>query len=279
MSVTGVQIGDDCVFSYEDPENYVQFPEEFILREVLDLDPNDLEQAANIYGNYGELFAPDLEELFIPDTPEFWVKARMIELERNIKLAELGVAENQFFTALEIELHFKAMRFLAESWIAMKTPGGLEVLAEREFTSEYIRAKRKEIEEDLEIPYVDFLSELTGREEEVMLYIFWHERRDRFVGLLDAALSRFHVGVDLPQERGASVYSVACLQLYNLMANQVPVRVCANETCGRRFSQQIGTAKYGQYRKFGVKYCSNACGKAQNERERRRRKSRQKDDG
>ncbi|MEU6746691.1 hypothetical protein ABZ914_10755 [Spirillospora sp. NPDC046719] len=279
MSVPDVQIGNDFIFSYENPGNYVEFPEEFILREGLGLDPNDLGRAADIYENYGELFGPNLQELPTPDTPELAVKARRIELERNIKLPRLGVSENQFFTALEIELHFKAMHFLAETWIAMKTPGGLEALAEREFTSEYIGAKRKEIEEDLEISYVDFMGKLAASEEEVMLYIFWHERRDRFVDLLDVALSKFHVGVDLPQERSVSVYAVACLQLYNLMVNKVPVRVCANETCGRRFSQQIGTAKYGQHRKSGVKYCSNACGKAQNERERRRRKSRQKDDG
>jgi len=275
MSVSEVQIDHGCVFSYEEPDYQNHFPEEFILREALDLDPKNLERAAHFYKHYGELFAPNLKELPIPDTPELRVKAQMIGLERKIKLAGLEVVGDQFFTGLEIELHFEAMRFLAETWIAIKTPGGLEALAEREFTSEYVKAKREEI---LKTTYEGFLDEVMGSEE-VMLEIFWRERRARFVGFLDAALSKFHVGVDLLQERRASVYSVACLQLYNLMANHVPVRVCANETCGRPFSQQIGTAKYGQYRKSGVKYCSKACGKAQNERERRRRKSPHKNDG
>src|SRR2546430_2709883 len=56
MSVPEVQIDNDFIFSYENPGNCVEFPEEFILREALDLDPNDLEQAANIYESYGVLF-------------------------------------------------------------------------------------------------------------------------------------------------------------------------------------------------------------------------------
>jgi hypothetical protein len=36
------------------------------------------------------------------------------------------------------------------------------------------------------------------------------------------------------------LYSAMCLQLFNLIVEDLPVRTCANETCGRRFVRQVG---------------------------------------
>lgn len=98
---------------------------------------------------------------------------------------------------------------------------------------------------------------------------------------LNAALSAFPIMVSLPSGMRPAVlppltaYSVAALQLFNDLAQRVPIRRCANEACphGGLFTRQRGRAKVNQYHKTGVMYCSQACARSQAERERRRRKS------
>lgn len=71
-----------------------------------------------------------------------------------------------------------------------------------------------------------------------------------------------------------TVYAACCAQIYNLANDafdQVPLRQCANETCGRYFMRQRDGAAQGQSHTKGVKYCSKNCRYAQGQRERRRR--------
>lgn len=67
------------------------------------------------------------------------------------------------------------------------------------------------------------------------------------------------------------VLSAMCLQLLAWVAEGVPARRCANETCSQWFSRQRGRAESGQYRTSGVLYCSSSCAKAQSQRAYRRR--------
>jgi hypothetical protein len=72
-------------------------------------------------------------------------------------------------------------------------------------------------------------------------------------------------------EPTVDLYTALCVQLFNVMVEDGPIRTCANERCGKRFRRQRGRAEYGQYRTEGVRFCSRECAKAQGERERRRR--------
>jgi hypothetical protein len=67
------------------------------------------------------------------------------------------------------------------------------------------------------------------------------------------------------------LYSAMCLQVFNMLVEDLPVRRCANETCGRHFYRQLGRAQHGQHRLEGVRFCSKTCAKAQTQREYRRR--------
>jgi hypothetical protein len=100
---------------------------------------------------------------------------------------------------------------------------------------------------------------------------------------LDPALAVFRVRVLHPGgplfETGptlnyVSVYSAMCLQLANHIAEQMPVRHCANETCGRLFVRQRGGTR-GSH-SSGVKYCTPECARMQAQREYRRRKTAEK---
>ena len=105
---------------------------------------------------------------------------------------------------------------------------------------------------------------------------------ERFAEAMSAGLDAYRVRVEytVPLRSGRSftehapqpdLFSAMCLQLFNIMCEALPVRRCANETCGRRFVRQLGRAEYGQYRTEGVRFCSKTCAKAQVQREYRRR--------
>lgn len=63
-----------------------------------------------------------------------------------------------------------------------------------------------------------------------------------------------------------------CVQLANILADSVPLKRCANETCGQVFSRQVGRSEHGQHRRTGVKFCTVNCSRAQAQRDFRRRK-------
>jgi hypothetical protein len=66
-----------------------------------------------------------------------------------------------------------------------------------------------------------------------------------------------------------------CVQIFNLVVEDLPVHRCANETCQRSFVRQRDRAEHGQYRTSGVLYCSRACARAVARRAERQRKRRE----
>jgi hypothetical protein len=79
------------------------------------------------------------------------------------------------------------------------------------------------------------------------------------------------LAVGATEAPAVDLYTALCLQLLNVIVEEIPPRECANEPCPNLFVRQTGGAQYGQYRTRGVVYCSPSCARAQAERERRRR--------
>jgi hypothetical protein len=108
----------------------------------------------------------------------------------------------------------------------------------------------------------------------------WHE----FGLIMDLGLRTLGpvvIAVDEPSGDPISgLFEACCVDIYNLLLDPLPFRRmeeglepfarCANETCGRRFLRQRGTAKKGQHRTSGVTYCSYRCANTQVQRNRRR---------
>lgn len=69
----------------------------------------------------------------------------------------------------------------------------------------------------------------------------------------------------------ADLYQGGCLQLLAAMVDHAPMRRCQNETCRRPFWRQSSSPRYGQHWATGVRYCSDQCKNAQNQRVYRRR--------
>ena len=75
-----------------------------------------------------------------------------------------------------------------------------------------------------------------------------------------------------------TIYNLAALQMALDIRDEISIRICQNERCGREFTRQRGGAKFGEYRLKGeVKYCSVSCLNAQNMRAKRQAKKAMKE--
>jgi len=127
-----------------------------------------------------------------------------------------------------------------------------------------------------------------GREPDTLA-----EARSLIESRLTSGLSVFHprVRVDPPDLAtwggrspaevmvAASLYSICCLEIFNHLLEQAHYRRCAKESCERVFVRHRGRSDAGQHKLTGgVKYCSNACARAEASRAYRRSKSQEGQD-
>jgi len=75
----------------------------------------------------------------------------------------------------------------------------------------------------------------------------------------------------LEESPAISLYSALCLQLANHIAEEATYHKC--EKCGRPFVRQRGGAQFGQHRMKNVLYCSPECARAKAQQEYRKNRS------
>ncbi|WP_369198748.1 hypothetical protein [Streptomyces djakartensis] len=234
----------------------VPLPEDFYLRELLEIEPGDMASVAALMRSYGH-FCGTSEDLDLYNWT-FEAEQEVTRLEGQEHPQARGWSMHQDLVAIHLREAQEAVR----TWIACQREGGLDELIEPDITEEYLAQVRQE---NVDVRTLDQLREL-----EVWL------RLEQLKSSLHAALSSFSIGVGSLTDRRPTIYSVAFLQMYNHIAENATIRECANETCRRAFVRQRGRAEYGQNRTSGIKYCTRECARAQAQRELRRRRKQQR---
>ncbi|MFE1781028.1 hypothetical protein ACFW9F_00170 [Streptomyces sp. NPDC059506] len=257
--VAGAQVdGDFIVWDVGRPgreRKTVALPEDFYLRELMEIDPSDMATVATWMSTYGH-FCGMGEDLDLRN----WT----FEAEEEVaRLAEQEHPQRHGWSVHRglVAIHLREAQEAVGTWIACQREGGLDELIEPDINEESLALVRKE---GLDVRDFDQL-----REIELWL------RLGQLQNSLHAALSSFSIGIGSLADRRPTIYSVAFLQMYNHIAENATIRECANETCQRAFVRQRGRAEYGQNRTSGIKYCTRECARAQAQRELRRRRKQQ----
>lgn len=248
---------DGAVINYigvaSDDWHQVELPDDFVLREVLDADPDAPTEFINQWGPLVPL--DDSLRAFYP-TP----------VRRQPAIAEASPwhvyehGERFLVSTATSKLALHQLRALSKWWIAASESD--EASMREAWTSE---------------GFDDPLNPSIGA-------LWWEDR-------VNAALRAFpmRIGVGLGNGRdhimgsySGTTYEVAVLQLALLAAGGRPLNRCANVNCGRAFTVQRTSrrAYKGTEHVTGVRYCSEQCAKAQSERDRRaRRKAERQESG
>ncbi|MFE3591397.1 hypothetical protein ACFXOY_28285 [Streptomyces niveus] len=231
-------------------------PEDFYLRELMDLDLDDMASVADWMSRWGH-FGDSFFEAATWDEEDMRLLQDVLAIEHPDRAG--GEVHHDV-----VRLHARQAQKAISTWLACRQEGGLEQLVADGVTADHLAALRAE-NPHLGGAWPRDLKELS----DVLISL----RLQHLERTLNAALHVFSVGIGTLSDRQPTIYAAAFLQLYNHLAEDATIRECANETCRRVYVRQRGRAEYGQNRTSGTKYCTRECARAQAQRQHRRRKA------
>lgn len=240
----------------EDKE--IALPEDFYLRELLDLDLSDSQSILAFSKAFGRLGSPGWKDLPVTGYRRSSPPGLIDRVQKDF-LEAFGFTHPldkvEFVPIEDFKLHAAVLRDIVRIWLSIKGE-----ISFGEMVHEW--------ENGLHPP--------PQNKSESAAYL---------EAFLNAGLWPFqaHLTVAYPEDGrpespfprfgSPSLFSTVCLQLANDIAENATYRRCANEACGRIFSKQRGRSEYGQYKSSKVIYCSAHCARAQTSRNLRRRQT------
>lgn len=239
---------------WPDEDEPVHLPVDFCIREFLEADPDDLHVVAEWMRQYGRLMSlqrddlPFMTAFDIARVPADPPLIRGSEPAASLPLPRMTVLHGGGgFHRDVVKAWLSNAQQSVRIWLVSRHPCGLEALA---------FAKTEDVGLiDHQVP-IDI---------------------DDLVLTMNAALRPMSVRISADFESDMPVLGTintnVFVQIYNYMSEEVSLKRCANQNCGRAFIRQRGRAKYGQHRANGVVYCSRECARAQAQRELRRRRT------
>lgn len=231
-------------------------PDELYLRQLMDLDLNSPEAIAHFVSEYGEMSGTDWSDFLPTEWLEFTCRPEdfnrfiergrplLTEVRERTKERNLESSESVSHTD-EFRIRAWLLRDMTRMWLAYRGHLSEEnVIARWESSWAYEPSS-------LEEGFKEFL-----------------------VPVLNRGLAPFHFRMELDiEKRTVPLYNVLCLQLASDIARMTDYKKCANETCSRFFTRQIGGAAFSPHTDTKrVYYCSPSCATAQTQRTYRRRK-------
>ncbi|MET7765710.1 hypothetical protein ABZS71_28200 [Streptomyces sp. NPDC005393] len=240
-----------------DERPLVQLPEDFYLRELMELSADGLDGVTEMFRTYGSLVGAGRNDLYV-DSEDVYEEVQSVpEAGGEEQPHPFGVHRDL------VRIYVQTAQEAITTWLACQEENGLEELVKAEVTEENLASIQAQ-NEGKEPPWPPSLEYLQA--------LLIESRIVALKSVLNSALSPFSIGIGDLADRYPTAYSVAFLQLYNHLVEGALVRRCANETCRQNFVRQRGRAEYGQNRTSGVKYCSRECARAQAQRALRRRR-------
>ena len=227
---------------YTRPYREVLLPHEWFLRDLFDIDIDDVHTLVELAATFGPISPWGERSLSLISEREKQSLGGYRELQ---KLAAELDHPGLVVTADIVRLHLRTLRALSRHWSASSKDEKPSDIARAWTDNGFLKPKSNE-----------------------QAWDWWEDN-------LNAALAPFHVRISTTYgwgDESITIYSAAALQLWNAAVEGIPTRKCANETCGRDFIRQEGRAAQGQHRVVGVQFCSKSCAQAQSQRALRRRK-------
>lgn len=220
----------------------VTLPDELYLRELREIDLDDVHAVESFVAAYGPLGRPHWGELpnaYLPGQPEVLA---VIDAEFARYQSERGLAQRPagLSHVEEFRIHARLLRDLVRILAAEQ---GLLALTS--------------VEAQWESRWVTPQLWRSGGLREAVAFL---------AECLAPPLRDYHVRLELSDgdghellARSESLYAVLCLQMWNHIADETPYRICQRPDCGRLFVRQQGRAKNDQHKKTGSLYCTARC--------------------
>lgn len=234
-------------------------PDDFVLRELLEIDVSSDLAVIGLVARYGALTSLGEDPFLYLPRSERWRGPFPGILEARQAFAETG-------------------EFLHPDFVASVPAMRLHLLAARAMGRHLLAHLEGDASGVLKAWPLD-----GGFNKPLSTGLAWYWWQDH----MNSALAPFGMFIQVEHPDGytrtgavalpaPTLYNACALQLAQILAGESQVKRCANERCARPFTRQRTTAARrrnpDQFHLSGVLYCSRECLKAKNERERRQRR-------